>query len=271
MDIATLIGIIGGLGCILYGMISGAGLRTFIDIPSVMITVGGTFAAILINFPLPEVLKITKAAIKVIKSQQFDPSASIPIIIRYAEKARQQGLLSLEGEVEQLDDEFLKMGMRLIIDGTDPDYVRDILETELDYLGDRHKKGQLLFLSIAKYAPAFGMIGTLIGLISMLRKLNDPSSIGPSMAVALITTYYGALMAYLVAQPIAGKLKTRTEDESLMRRITIEGILMIQAQINPRYISQKLVTYLPPKLRVSALQINTNQGVESVNEVPTPV
>ncbi|MBM3282719.1 MAG: motility protein A [Euryarchaeota archaeon] len=254
MDIATIIGIIGGLGCIAYGILQGAGVASFIHIPSLMITLGGTIAATLINFPLPEILKIWKTAINVFKSHGFDPSTPIPLIISYAEKSRQEGLLSLEDSVYDLGDEFFSLGMRLIIDGTDPEQVRDIMEIELAFLEERHSKGQRVFTSMAKYSPAFGMIGTLIGLISMLKDINDPSTIGPSMAVALITTFYGSLMANLVFMPIAGKLKTRTADEVLMRRIILEGILMIQAQVNPRYINQKLIAFLPPTLRKSAMQ-----------------
>jgi chemotaxis protein MotA len=254
MDITTLIGILSGVGCIFFAILQGAGISTFVHIPSLMITIGGTFAATLINFPLPEILKISKAAIKVLRSHEFDPSAPIPVIISFAEKARREGLLNLENDMEEIEDEFPKLGMRLIIDGTDPEEVRDIMEVELGYLEERHRRGQQLFLAMAKYSPGFGMIGTLIGLISMLKSMDDPTTIGPSMAVALITTFYGALMANLVFMPIAGKLKARTADEALMRRIVLEGILMIQAQVNPRYIGQKLASYLPPKQRESALE-----------------
>jgi len=272
MDITTLIGILSGLGCIFFAIFLGAGVKAFIHIPSLMITLGGTLAATLINFPLPEILKIWKAAIKVLKSHAFDPSVPIPLMMSYAEKARREGLLSLEDSLEEIEDEFLKAGMRLIIDGTDPEEVRDIMEIELDYLEERHGRGQRLFLAMAKYSPAFGMIGTLIGLISMLGSMNDPGSIGPSMAVALITTFYGALMANLIFMPIAGKLRARTADETLMRRIVLEGVLMIQAQVSPRYISQKLVAYLPPGLRGTALQKeNQKAGVTDDEKIPSPV
>ncbi len=272
MDITTLVGILSGLGCIFFAIFLGAGIKAFVHIPSLMITVGGTLAATLINFPLPEILKIWKAVIKVLKSHEFDPSTPIPFIISYADKARQEGLLSLEDNLDEVEDEFMKSGMRLIIDGTDPEEVRDIMEIELAYLEERHDRGQRLFLAMAKYSPAFGMIGTLIGLISMMRSIDDPSTIGPSMAVALITTFYGALMANLVFMPIAGKLKARSADESLMRRIILEGILMIEAQVNPRYISQKLVAYLPPRLRETALQKeNQKAGVTDEERIPSPV
>jgi len=271
MDITTLIGLVSGIGCIAFAISLGSGLRTFIHIPSMLIVVGGTFAATLINFPLPEILKIAKAAIKVLKSESLDPSASVPVIVSYAEKSRQEGLLSLESSVDEVEDDFLRTGLRLIVDGNDPEDVRDTMETELEYLEERHKRGQQLFLAMAKYSPGFGMIGTLIGLIAMLQSMDDPTTIGPAMAVALITTFYGAFMANLVFMPIAGKLKARTADESLMRRITLEGIIMIQAQVNPRYIGQKLLAYLPPKLRESAMQKDEAREREVADEkVPSP-
>jgi len=253
MDITTLLGFLGGIGCLLFAILMGSGIGTFIHIPSMLIVVGGTFSATLINFPLPEIMKIVSAAIKTFKSDTLDPLDPIPLMISAAETTRREGLLSLENSVEDIEDDFLKLGMRLIIDGTDPEEVRGILETELDCLEERHNRGQQLFLAMAKYAPGFGMVGTLVGLIAMLKSMDDPSSIGPSMSIALITTFYGAVLANLVFMPIAGKLKARTADESLIRRLVLEGILMIQAQTNPRYISQKLVAYLPPKWRDTAL------------------
>ncbi|MBD3182249.1 motility protein A [Candidatus Poribacteria bacterium] len=260
MDITTLIGVIGGVGCILFAIFQGSGLATFVHIPSLLITVGGTFAATLINFPMAEILKISNAAIKVLKSPNFDAARPIPDLITFAEKARQGGLLSLENEIENIDDEFLVMGLNLVIDGTSPNDVRDIMETEIDYMLERHRKGQQLFLAMAKYSPGFGMIGTLIGLIAMLKTMNDPSTIGPSMSVALMTTFYGALMANLVCMPIAGKLKARTSDELLMRNIIMEGIIMIQAQSNPRFVAKVLVSYLPPKQREAVLNAEARGG-----------
>lgn len=255
MDIATIIGLASSFGCVLFGIVvGGAGVTTFINIPSLLITVGGTIAATLIAFPLPEFLKVFKVSMKILKSPQFNAAVTIPLLVSYSEKSRQQGLLSLENEIENVKDEFLKTGMRLVIDGTAPEEVRDVLENELDVLAMRHKRAQELFLTIGKFAPAFGMIGTLIGLIAMLKTMSDPSTIGPAMAVSLITTLYGSLMANILCLPVAGKLKTRTADELLMKRVIIEGLLMIQAQANPRFIAQKLVTFLPPSLRVSVLQ-----------------
>ncbi len=254
MDISTLIGIIGGFGCIGFAIFQGIGIGPFLHAPSFLIVLGGALAATLINYPLPEVLKMAKTGMKAVMSHNFDPTASVPEMLSYAERARREGMLSLEDSIDEIEDEFVKLGMRMIVDGTDPDEVREVLETELAYIVERHKRAQQLFLSMAKYSPGFGMIGTLVGLISMLKTMDDPASIGPSMAIALITTFYGAIMANLVFMPIAGKLKTRTEDESLMRRMIMEAIVMIQSQANPRLISQKLLAHLPPHLRDAAQQ-----------------
>lgn len=262
MDLATIIGVLAGLGCILFGILIGSSITTFIDIPSMLITIGGTIAATLMAFPLPEVLKMFKVAAKILKSSQMNASDTILSLITYAEKARQSGLLSLESEIENVKDDFLKTGMRLIIDGTDPEEIRNVLETEIDCMSNRHKRAQELFLTLAKYAPAFGMIGTLIGLIAMLKTMNDPSTIGPSMAVSLITTFYGSLIANMIGMPIAGKLKTRTSDEVLAKSAIIEGVIMIQAQANPRFIRQKLVAFLPPAVRDSVSDKKGKKALE---------
>jgi chemotaxis protein MotA len=262
MDIATIVGIFTGIACILFGIFIGSSITTFINIPSLLITVGGTFAATLMAFPLPEVLKMFKVALKVIRINEFSASEIILSLISYAEKARQSGLLSLEGEVENVKDDYLRTGMRLIIDGTDPEEIRNILETEIDCMSSRHKRAQELFITLAKYSPAFGMIGTLIGLIAMLKTMNDPSTIGPSMAVSLITTFYGSIMANLLFTPVAGKLKTRTADEVLVKNAIIEGLIMIQAQSSPRFIRQKLVAFLPPSMRESVSDKKGKKALE---------
>jgi len=262
MDIATIVGILSGIGFVLFGILLGSSIGTFINIPSLLITVGGSVAATLMAFPLPEILKISKITIKVIKAGEHNAIETIQTLIAYAEKSRRLGLLSLESEIDEVKDDFLRTGMRLVIDGANPEEIRDILETEIEFMSSRHKRAQDLFLTLAKYAPAFGMIGTLIGLIAMLKTMNDPSTIGPSMAVSLITTFYGSIMANLFCMPIAGKLKTRTADEILVKRAIIEGVIMIQAQVNPRFINQKLVTFLPPAMRESISEKKGKKALE---------
>jgi chemotaxis protein MotA len=180
-------------------------------------------------------------------------------LVYFTEKARREGILALEDEVETLDDEFFKKGLQLVVDGSDPELVRNILETELAFVEERHKSGQGIFITMATLAPAFGMIGTLIGLINMLKHLDDPAVIGPNMAVALITTFYGALFANLICIPIASKLNIRSGQEVLLKELVIEGVLSLQAGENPRLVEEKLKAFLPPKARNA---LNARQGAQ---------
>jgi len=254
MDLATLVGIVVGSVLLLWGMSSGAqgvaGLKLFADFPSVLIVIGGSFAAVLINFPLSQVLSTSKVVRNVFSAKSQDPNNIIGTMVSFAEKARREGLLTLEDEASELEDEFLKKGIQLVVDGTDPDLVRDILEIELAFLEDRHKLGKQVFESLGAFAPAFGMIGTLIGLIQMLANLDDPSSIGSGMAIALLTTFYGALMANFLFLPMAGKLAVRSGEEMLIRQVIVEGVLAIQNGENPRIVQEKLKSFFAPKLRL---------------------
>ena len=255
MDLGTIVGLIAGVGLMLWGMASGAqgiaGLKLFADLPSMIIVVGGSCAAVLINFPLTQVFSTMKVAKNVFSSKSHDPNSIIGTMVSFAEKARREGLLTLEEEANDLEDEFLKKGIRLVVDGTDPDLVRDILEIELSFLEDRHKLGKEVFEALGAFAPSFGMIGTLIGLIQMLANLDDPSSIGAGMAIALLTTFYGALLANLFFLPMAGKLGVRNGEEVLMRQVIVEGVLAIQNGENPRIVQEKLKAFFPPKLRIA--------------------
>ena len=249
MDISTVLGIAAGVGCILIAILLGGDIFGFINIPSLMIVAGGTIAATLINYPLPKVLSVFGVLKNAFFTREHSPVELINLIVQLADKARREGLINLENSLQDVDEDFLKRGLQLAADGVDPRILRNIMETELDYQSERHEFGQDLFNAMAKYSPAFGMIGTLIGLIQMLRNLDDPTTIGPSMAVALITTFYGALFANLIFIPIAGKLKARSDEEMLYKQIILEGVLLIQAGDNPRMIAENLKVFLPPKLR----------------------
>ncbi len=252
MDVATVVGIVSGLSFILIAMmLGGAGVSVFLHIPSMMITVGGTVAATLINYPFHEIRGVLSTVRNAFAFEPQTPSAMIETLVLYATKARREGILTLEPELETVRDPFLVRGVRLAIDGTAPELIKDILTTELAYVESRHSLGQGIFTTMGTYSPAFGMIGTLIGLISMLRALEDPSQIGQGMATALITTFYGALMANLIFLPIAGKLRTRTRSEILVKEVIIEGILSIQSGDNPRIVEQKLKAFISPSLRES--------------------
>ena len=249
MDISTIIGLLMGFVFIIGGILVSGQLDSYWDIPSIFIVLGGTFAATLASFPLKKFLNTSKVIKKAFYYKEASPDDVIGEIIVLANVARKEGLLSLEEYAENLDDEFLKKGIMLIVDGTDPDLVRNILETELVFLEERHSDGQRIFETMGTYAPAFGMIGTLIGLINMLRYLDDPSTIGPNMSVALVTTFYGSMLANIVFLPIAQKLKIRSKDEILVKELMVEGLLSIQAGENPRIIEEKLKTFIPPEMR----------------------
>lgn len=249
IDIATLIGIFAGVLMILLTIMAGSGLGAFINFPSFMVVVGGTIAAVLVQYPLSDVLGVIGIMRNTLLTKVTEPTKLIEQIVTFAEEARRDGLLVLEQHSKEIDDQFIKDGIQLAIDGTEPELLRDILTTELTNLEGRHKKGHGILEAFGAFAPAFGMIGTLIGLVIMLQNMSDPSSIGPSMAVALITTFYGSVLANLVFLPLAGKLKERTKEEVLIREMVLEGILAIQSGDNPRLVEQKLNTFLPPKKR----------------------
>ncbi|MFV0502716.1 MAG: motility protein A [Lachnospirales bacterium] len=227
-----------------------------IDIPSIVIVVGGTIGSTMIGYPLEKVTSALKSASKVFKPSSVDPGQAIGDIINLANLARKEGLLALEEAVESVEDEFLKKGTMLIVDGTDPELVKGILETELSYQETRHSDNRGIWEFIGEMTPAWGMIGTLIGLVMMLQDLSNPDAIGPSMAVALLTTFYGSLLANFVAIPIANKMKIFSKEEILIKEILIEGILSIQAGENPRIIEEKLKAFLAPSIRDSIGESN---------------
>jgi len=253
MDIATIGGFVLGTVFILIALMNGsAGLRPFWDFDSVLITIGGTIAAVMVSFPFSRLKDLPRVTAIAFREREADPVAIIDSMVDLAEKARREGLLALEDSVNRTEDEFLKRGIQLIVDGTDPELVRDILETDLAYIEDRHKVGKSMYDAMTAYAPAFGMIGTLIGLVQMLRTLDKPSTIGPAMSVALITTFYGAVIANLITGPIANKLALKSGVEIRLREMMLEGILSIQSGENPRIVEEKLMGFLAPKDRVRA-------------------
>ncbi len=250
MDLATIIGIIAGLG-VIASAIGVENLTIFISIPSFLIVVGGTVCAIMVNYPLADL----GTMINVIKKTLFysvpNPRDIIPMLVDFGSKARRDGILVLQSVTKDIDDPFVGQGIQLAIDGAEPQMILKILETEVEYVKERHKLGAQMAEAIGTFMPAFGMVGTLVGLVLMLQSLDDPSTIGPSMAIALITTFYGALMANLIFLPMAGKLKKRSADEVLVKELIIEGIVSIASGDNPRIMEQKLHAFLLPKLRQS--------------------
>ncbi|MBI9076794.1 MAG: MotA/TolQ/ExbB proton channel family protein [Desulfatibacillum sp.] len=248
MDIATIVGVVGSFVLVVLAIGVGS-LPAFFNVPSLIIVVGGTMGATLINYPLKDVTGIVGVAMKTVFAKEISAKDTIAKFMDFSQKARREGILSLEGDIKELDDEFMKKGIQLAIDGLEPTAIREILETEINYTQNRHKLGADVFTTIGTFAPALGMVGTLIGLVQMLQSMEDPSSIGPAMAVALLTTFYGAIMANIICMPIAGKLKTRSSQEMEVRELVVEGVLSLSSGENPRIVEQKLACFLPPKQR----------------------
>ena len=252
MDIATLIGIIVGAVMVVFGILWGNGvsvLQNFVDVPSIIITIGGSLSGLIASYTLKDVLGSFNGICLAFKDPKYDHGAPISKIIELSNVARKEGLLALEEVAQNLDDEFMKKGILLIVDGTEPELVRGILETELMNMDERHRGVAGFFETWATLGPAWGMIGTLIGLVNMLKDLQDSSAIGPSMATALLTTLYGSLIANWFCTPIANKLKAQNSVEYQLKEIVIEGLLSIQAGENPRVIEEKLKSFLSPVSR----------------------
>lgn len=237
MDIATIIGLVGGVAAIIMSVItSGGSLMGIIDIPSVFMTIGGSFCAILIVSPMKDVLHTFKVLGKVFKIPDFGEKVLVQNMVALSEKARREGILALEEGLEDLEDEFMKTGLRLVVDGTDGAVIRTILESEMDQVEARHMVYINVMTQWAGYAPGFGMIGTVLGLIGMLKNLEDKSSLGPNMAVALVTTLYGSLLANWIIGPMAQKLINQNSQEMRIKEMIIEGVLSIQAGDNPVFL-----------------------------------
>lgn len=249
MDLSTVVGLVLIYCLIFASILLGGNVGAFIDYPSILITVMGTFACALINFPIPSVLGITGVLKNAFFNTAISPLDTVSTLVSFAERARREGILSLEGSMDEIEDDFIRSGLRLAVDGVEPELIKDILQTELAFIEDRHRSGQAILLYMGTVAPAMGMIGTLIGLVAMLQNLSDPNAIGPAMAVALLTTFYGALMANIMFIPLAGKLKVRSQEEILIKEVAIEGVMSIQSGDNPRILEQKLLAFLPPKIR----------------------
>lgn len=258
MDLATLIGLVGCAGAVVYGIVSGdqgvAALGNFWDMSSFLVTVIGSMMCMMtMSGSIGDFVKSLKSFLLTTKVTESNEGETIHKIIELANVARKEGLLQLEEAAADIDDDFLKKGIMLIVDGTDQELVSSILETELDCIEQRHSKFFTFWDNLAAMGPAWGMIGTLIGLINMLKLLDDPSSIGPNMAVALITTLYGSLLANWIAIPIATKLRAKNRTEIMLKEVVCEGILSIQAGENPRVIEEKLKSFLAPSERDEVL------------------
>jgi chemotaxis protein MotA len=252
MDIATVLGVISAFGLVCLAIFMGGGIKLFINVPALMIVVGGTLGATMINYPLRDVFGVFKVVRKALFARSMAVSDLIKRFVSYAQKSRKEGILALEDEVKNVSDSFLKKGVELAIDGLEPQEINEILETEVEFVRSRHQLGAEIFSTMGTFSPALGMIGTLIGLVQMLQTMDDPSKIGPAMALALLTTFYGSLLANIVCLPIAGKLRTRSKEEVLTKEMAIQGVISLSNGDNPRILEQKLLAYIPPAERESS-------------------
>ncbi|MDR3332145.1 MAG: motility protein A [Synergistaceae bacterium] len=259
MDLASVVGLAFSVMVVVTGMALGGDIMSFVDIPSIFIVLGGTLGATMVANPLERTKNMPKIMKNAFFSEQIDTIGLIQTLVSFAEKARREGLLALEEDAGQLDDEFMRKSIQLVVDGTDPELVKSILDTEIGLLEERHTANKGFLDSVAELGPAFGMLGTLIGLIQMLQNLDDPSALGPGMAVALVTTFYGSILANMFAIPLGKKLTQNSSREVLARELMVEGILSIQAGENPRIVEEKLKVFLPPAMR---LQLDANKGGE---------
>jgi len=247
MDLATLIGLASAFGLIILAI--GQGIGSFLDASSALIVLGGTFGAGLVHFRFKQLLGALSVAKHAFLYKPRSTRDLITKLVEHASHARREGILALESAAEQTDEPFVKRALQLAVDGHEVTAIEAILNTEIEQLKERHRMGADIFSALAGYAPALGMIGTLIGLVLMLQKMNDPDTIGPSMAIALITTFYGAILANLVFNPLAGKLRMRSTEEVLYKELAMEGVLSISLGDNPRIVEQKLTSFLQTQQR----------------------
>ncbi len=254
MDLGTVIGLVLILGLLFSAMAMGVGIGAYIDIPSVLIVFGGSIGALLISFKMETMKNFVKIFMIAVKPPQEDRIDLIKKLVEFATSARRDGILSLEAAANAEPNEFLRKGLSMAVDGNEPDAIRELLEIEMEQTSARHQMNASVFDQWAGLAGSMGMIGTLIGLVAMLLNMADPSAIGPSMAVALLTTMYGAMIGNILGAPIANILNIRNSEEDLIKQMILEGIMSIQAGDNPRTLEGKLLSFLPPNERVSQFE-----------------
>jgi len=249
VDLATLIGLVAGLSVMIGAILVGPSAGMFLNPPSLIIVFGGTFAAVMMKFSMGQFIGTIKVALQTFFNKISDTGTLIEELEEMAQVARKDGLLALEGR--EIDDPFLKKGISMMVDGHSPEMINSVLKKDIDQMAQRHQVGANIMRGFGDFAPAMGMIGTLIGLVQMLANMEDPKSIGPAMAVALLTTLYGAMIANLIALPLADKLELRSDEEKRVKGLVLDGLASIQAGHNPRVIQELLSTYLPPSKRKS--------------------
>lgn len=271
MQLSFILSLIVGSALVVYGMMDGGNINNFISYSSMAITFGGTFATTAMSFPASDFKAIPTHFKMLLIKQKYDPKDYIAKIVEYAQDARRKGLLALEDKARQDDDEFLRNCVMLIVDAIEPSKAREMLENELGCLEERHVKSCQIYEKAATFAPAFGMIGTLVGLINMLMGLNvgdgdAAATLGTGMSVALITTFYGSVLANLILMPIANRLRAINAKEMLCKEIVVEGVLAIHEGTNPRHIEERLKAYVNSKKRESISNKNSDEPLNSFDK-----
>ncbi len=264
MDPTTIIGIIAGMALVINGILGSGEIGNFIDMPSILIVVGGAISAVVASFPLSKLKNIGKHMMKLVAGNKFQPEQVIDTIVEFAQMARKDGLLVLEEKANELTDPFFKKGILLVVDAMEAEKVREVLENEVGGMIERHESEVEIYDKAAAYSPAFGMIGTLIGLINMLKSMDlsegSSSSLGQNMSVAMVTTFYGCMLANLIFMPIAKKLRIRNDEEVLYKQVIIEGVVGIQAGDNPKVLKEKLVSLLHQSRQESIMNSEGGEG-----------
>ncbi len=254
MDLATLIGFLSAFGVVITAIMIGGPLSGMVNVPSLLIVFGGSAGVVLMRFSLGQFFGAVKIGLKTLFNKLESPTEIIHQVLELADTARKNGILALESV--EIKNDFLKRGIGHLVDGLDGEIVETMLYKDMEMTVQRHINGQQIFKAIGDAAPAMGMIGTLIGLVQMLANLSDPSSLGPAMAIAMLTTLYGAVLANLIAIPIADKLDLRSKEEKIIKSLIIDAVLGIQQGQNPRIINDILQTYLPGSQRAAEPEIS---------------
>ena len=257
-------GLITGVILIVWSIQRSGNLGMFWNVESVMITLGGSFCALLVSFPFKTLKGIPKRLKLLVASAQDNREELLELLTELAKKSRKEGLLALEDDIAEMDSEFLASGLQMVVDGVEPDTIKELMELKMDTMDRRHRSGQAVFLKWGDLAPGFGMLGTLIGLIIMLVDLDDPSAIGVGMAVALVTTFYGSFLANLIFLPIASNLSEQTDEELFTYSMILDGVLQIQAGTNPRLLEERLMSYLSPESKWTSKE-KSDSAKEAVN------
>lgn len=260
MELTTILGVISGFALIVWGIMIQGNILDYWDAASIVIVLGGAIAAMIASYPAKDLKTVFKVMKTAFSKREYDLNGTIAQIIELANVARRDGLLALDNKANEIDDPYMKKGIMLVVDGTDPELIRNIMETELTFIEERHGVGQSMMKNLSASSPAFGMAGTLIGLISMLKNLNDSSTLGQGMATALITTFYGVLFANLMFSPMASKLERATEKEIRYNELILEGLLSIQAGENPRLIEEKLVSFIAKNEKTESIEESIEGG-----------